>query len=69
MDSWDHAGPDSPSGIVPFRQAWDLLAPDRVQGQERLKRELDELRKRLRFEQTRDSPRRGFIPTTLRDAH
>lgn len=64
--SWDHAA-QRYLGLVPLRQAWTLLAPDRRDDQDRLRLELEDLRKRLRFDDTLDSPRREFNPTTLRD--
>lgn len=65
VDSWDHAA-QRYLGLVPFRQSWISLAPDRKADQDLLGRELDGLRKQLMFGETLDSPRRGFAPAALR---
>ena len=65
VESWDQAA-QRYLGIVPFRQVWVALAPDRRADQDALGRELDALRKRLMFGETLDSPQRGFAPASLR---
>ncbi len=64
--SWDEAA-QRYLALVPLRQAWIKLAPEKTSEQERLRAQLEELRSQLVFPANFESPR-GFNPSTIRPA-
>jgi hypothetical protein len=66
VGDWDHAV-QRYLGIVSIRQAWVMLAPERHSDHEALRKELDRLRSRLRFDEAGDGPRGGFASDSLHD--
>ena len=74
IDRYQRPGVDRPLGwdeaaqlylaLVPLRQAWIALAPERKAEQDQLEARLEELRRRLAFPDGFDSPRR-FDPARL----
>jgi len=64
VDCWDHAT-QRYLALVPFYQVWCRLGSDRVADQRKLKQRLDELLRRLKFDEGFDSPQ-GFDPARVR---
>jgi len=64
VDCWDHAT-QRYLALVPFYQVWCRLGSDRVADQRKLKQRLDELLRKLKFDEGFDSPR-GFDPAQVR---
>ncbi|MGO8898132.1 MAG: multiheme c-type cytochrome [Isosphaeraceae bacterium] len=64
VDCWDHAT-QRYLALVPFYQVWCRLGADRVADQRKLKQRLDELLRRLTFDEGFESPQ-GFDPARVR---
>ena len=64
VDCWDHAT-QRYLALVPFYQVWCRLGADRVADQRKLKQRLDELLRRLKFDEGFESPQ-GFDPARVR---
>jgi hypothetical protein len=63
VDCWDHAT-QRYLALVPLYQVWCRLGSDRVPDQRKLKQRLDELLRRLKFNEGFDSPE-GFDPAKV----
>jgi len=65
VDCWDHAT-QRYLALVPFYQVWCRLGSDRIADQRKLRQRLDELLRRLKFDEGFDSPQ-GFDAAKVRE--
>ena len=65
VDCWDEAT-QRYLALVPLYQVWCRLGSDRAADQQKLKQRLDELLRRLKFDEGFDSPQ-GFDPAKVRE--